>query len=288
MFDFRYHALSLTAVFVALALGLLLGVAIGDSGLVSSADRKLRNSVQADVRRANDRAEAIQEQLDASNRFGRAAYPLLTGGRLTGQSIGLVFMGPASKAIDDDVKEALRDTGASLRSVAVISEPLDLADIARRAKGTRYESLADAADPPDLELVEKFGFRMGAQYASPGKLLPREQSAVFDVFNGRLAPLSGVVLAYDPRDLEGTSADVRDRFENGFVDGLRAAQVPVVGVETTSAKPSRISWYKDRKVSSVDNVDSISGRAALVFALLGAQGAFGERDGATLLPDFTP
>jgi len=39
MFDFRYHALSLVSVFLALVLGLLLGVAIGDRGLVSSAER---------------------------------------------------------------------------------------------------------------------------------------------------------------------------------------------------------------------------------------------------------
>jgi hypothetical protein len=37
MFDYRYHALSLAAVLFALALGVLIGVAIGDSNLVSSA-----------------------------------------------------------------------------------------------------------------------------------------------------------------------------------------------------------------------------------------------------------
>ena len=44
VFDFRYHALSLVAVFVALVLGLLLGVAIGDKGLVSSAENNMQAS----------------------------------------------------------------------------------------------------------------------------------------------------------------------------------------------------------------------------------------------------
>ena len=35
MFDVRYHALSLAAIFIALVVGLLLGVAIGDKELVS-------------------------------------------------------------------------------------------------------------------------------------------------------------------------------------------------------------------------------------------------------------
>jgi Copper transport outer membrane protein, MctB len=52
VFDFRYHALSLVSVFLALVLGLLLGVAIGDKGLVSSAEHDVRASLRGDVRKA--------------------------------------------------------------------------------------------------------------------------------------------------------------------------------------------------------------------------------------------
>lgn len=287
MFDFRYHALSLTAVFVALALGLLLGVAIGDSGLVSSADRKLRNSLHADVRNANNRADAAKRELARAENFANQAYPLLTRDRLTSRSIGLVFIGSAAKSVDDGVKTALRDTGATLKSVAVVSEPLDLGELGNRAKGSRYETL-NAGTTPDLGLVENYGFRIGAQYVAPGRLLGRSRSSVFDVFNGKLAPLGGVVISYNPRDLDSVPAQVRDRFEQGFVAGIRASGVPIVGVETTTTNPSVIHWYRDRKISSVDNIDEVAGHTALVYALLGAQGTFGEREGATLLPDFTP
>ena len=60
MFDFRYHALSLVAVFLALVVGLLLGVAIGDQGLVSSAERDIRNSLRADVRDARAEADRLR------------------------------------------------------------------------------------------------------------------------------------------------------------------------------------------------------------------------------------
>jgi copper transport outer membrane protein MctB len=40
--DFRYHALSLVAVFLALGIGIVLGVTVGDS-LVSEADQNLRD-----------------------------------------------------------------------------------------------------------------------------------------------------------------------------------------------------------------------------------------------------
>ena len=46
-----------------------------------------------------------------------------------------------------------------------------------------------------------------------------------------------------------------------------------------------MNWFRDRELSSVNNIDETAGRAALVFVLAGAQGAYGRGDGAqALLP----
>jgi hypothetical protein len=285
VFDFRYHALSLVAVFIALAVGLLLGVAIGDAGLVSSAERDIRRSLRADVRRADDRAKSVQSDLDASRRYEREVYPLLVGGQLEGQQIGLVFLGSSSESMRDHIGAALKDTGGSLASVAVVREPLDLSALGGRARDTRYATMG-APDKPDLDLVEAFGFRMGAQYVAPGQLVKRECSEIFGAFNGKLAPLNAVVVVRDQPELDDPDDSVADRFEQGFLQGMRESDVPVVGAESVSTDPSQIPWFEDRDVSSVDNVNQSAGRAALVFALQGAAGAFGVKSTAqALLPD---
>lgn len=288
MFDFRYHALSLTAVFIALAVGLLLGVAIGDSGLVSSADQKIRESLRSDVKDADTRVKAAQAQIADDKRFQSDVYPLLVSGQLSGRSVGVVFLGDRDKDIADDVKDALRDTGAIIRSTAATGSPTDLADAGRVAAGTRYAELA-AATEPDLDLVGDFGFRMGAQYVNPGKLLQAERPTVFETFNGDLLPVDAVVVVYDPTSdtIKGYAKSARDRFDQKFVEGLRKSRIPVVGVERSSTDPSRIGWYKDRDISSVDDVEEIPGKASLVFTLLGTEGAFGRKGSASdgLLPD---
>ena len=71
------------------------------------------------------------------------------------------------------------------------------------------------------------------------------------------------------------------------MEGLRARGTPVVGVETLDADPSQVSWFKDHDLSSVDDVDDRVGRAALVFALAGQHGAYGQKstaDGGLLPP----
>ena len=49
MFSFRYHAMSLGAVFLALGIGVLLGVALGENGVVSGASKNLEKSLRGDL-----------------------------------------------------------------------------------------------------------------------------------------------------------------------------------------------------------------------------------------------
>ena len=286
MFDFRYHALSLAGVFIALVLGLLLGVAIGDAGLVSSAEHDIRTSLRVDVRRANQRADSVQSELEVSQRYEREVYPLLVAGQLEGARIGLVFLGGSSESIARHVKSALSGTGGTLANVAVVREPLDRGALAGRAEGTRYASVNADPDNPDLDLVEALGVRMGVQYVAPGPLIKRERATLFDAFNGGLEMLNAVVIVRNPPGMKGIDDRVAERFEQGFARGMHDTGIQVVGVEQTDTDPSQISWYEDRALSSVDSIDRNSGRAALVFALHGADGTFGVKSTAqALLPD---
>jgi len=60
MFDLRYHVASLAAVFLALIIGILVGVGIADRGLVDKARRSLLEqrvaSLQARLNQATQRS----------------------------------------------------------------------------------------------------------------------------------------------------------------------------------------------------------------------------------------
>ena len=281
MFDARYHVLSLAAVLVALVLGLLLGVAIGDSGLVSSAERRIRADLRSDVRAANQRADDLQGTVAQQERFEREVYPLLVTGQLEGQDVGVVFLGRTSDAMVGNVREALRETGGRLRTVVTVREPVDVGGLAEGAKGTRYERLAQ-----DGDLLEPLGRRLGVQMVEGGRLLGRVARPLFSTRAGPLRPLDAVVVVRDPASLEGEAADRRDALEDGLVRGLREAGARATGVETRDTDPSQVPWYRDRDLSTVDNVDDTAGQAALVFVLAGAEGDYGVKDTAdALLPN---
>jgi hypothetical protein len=281
VFDFRYHALSLISVFLALVLGLLLGVAIGDKGLVSSAERDVRASLRGDVRKAQRESEQLRAQLDEQNRFLQEAYPLMVGSRLIGERVGVVTLGDISDSEIENVRDALEATGARLTSVASLRTPLDLPALSHASLGTPYQNLQT-----DPKLAKRFGERVGAGYmAGGGRLLQRVRRALLASSSGALGGVDSVVVIREPRTFQKPQQDVLNSFEDGLMTGLGGNNGTVVGVETTDTKPSQVGWYRDHGMASVDDVDQLPGRAALVFALAGADGAFGTKSSAdALLP----
>ena len=277
MFDFRYHALSLVAVFLALMIGLLLGVAIGDQGLVSSAERNVRDSLRKDVRQANARSADLRRELNQRDRVDEALYPLLVEDRLAGQRIGLVGLGDLPDSTIRAVRDALENTGGRLSGVAVVGEP-----VPSGAAG----SVKGASDPPTNGDYSRLGREVGSNLVVGGKLTKGTSGSVLSSSSGKLNGLNGVIVFHAPRDLSGDDAATTDAFEAGFVDGLKSGEAEVSGIEETDTEPSQIQWFKDRGLPSVDNVDTLAGHAALVFVLPGANGSYGEKDSAqALLPN---
>jgi hypothetical protein len=280
VFDFRYHALSLAGVFLALVVGLLLGVAIGDKELVSSARQDIRDSLRSDVRRADGERDAAKAQLSAEQEYADKAYPILTDGRLRGRKIGLVTLG-ASDISPDAVRKWLDPSGASLSLVAELDDDVDMKALAEGARGTRYEGI-----DKDPKLVEELGRRAGIQMVTGGRLIGRLRTALLQSTSGEFGQLDGVIVARPSKPPKDKLEAARlATLQDGVVRGLAQTGVKVVGIEGRDADPSQIGWYRDRELSTVDNVDEAAGHAALVFVLAGADGAFGRRDGAQdLLP----
>jgi hypothetical protein len=286
MIDYRYHALSLAAVMFALALGVLLGVAIGDSNLVSSAKSGIVHNLSSEVEGARREAAHLQERLGQEQAFANSLYPLTVHGLLSGRSIGLVFLGESSDQVNAIVRTATAQAGAGVATVIAVREPLDLGGIAREAGGTHYAALAGST-----ALLGRFGEVVGRELVDGGAqvahgLLGRVRASLLSAFDGQLTRLEGlVVVRAQPSGMSAAQARASAVLESALIAGARGAGVPVVGVELTGTAPSQVSWYKSRGISSVDDLDTVPGQAALILALDGYQGNFGIKPTAeSLLP----
>ncbi len=290
MFDYRYHALSLAAVLLALAVGVVIGVAIGDSNLVSSAKNGIVADLNSEVNGARRQVGQLQDQLADEEAFANGLYPLAVHDLLSGRSIGLVFLGSSSDNVNGLVRSAVTQAGGDLTIVVAVREPLNLQGIGSEAAGTHYAALAG-----DPALITRFGELAGRQLVSGGQqvdreLLSRVRGSLLGAFDGQLSKLEGlVVVRADPTGMSPEQSEASAAFETGLLNGVAAVGVPAVGVELIGTEPSQVPWYKSKNLSSVDDLDAPAGQAALVYALAGAHGAFGIKPTAdSLLPSAVP
>src|SRR5919199_5847896 len=154
MFDLRYHVASLAAVFLALVIGILVGVGLSDRGLVEKARRGLLEQritkLEGDLDGARRRADDLAAQQRATQAFVSETYPTLMANRLRGKQIALVFLGPADGRVRTELERALHDAGATgWVRVRALKLPLDVPQIDRTlaTRGPYRRYIGDARLP---------------------------------------------------------------------------------------------------------------------------------------------
>ncbi|HEV7616130.1 MAG TPA: copper transporter [Solirubrobacterales bacterium] len=277
----RYHASSLIAVFLALAIGILIGAEFGGDALTSTR-RNLEASLVNNLQDARSRTDELNGQLGRSNEFADRVYPVLTRGRLEGRRIAILALGDLPSEDTAAVEEALAPTGAKLAGVGVVREPVDLNGLAEDLAKTRF---ADIAENPDS--LTALGVGLGRQLVVGGTLPEVVRGQLFSRASGNFGALDGVIVVRDqPQDMGPVQRANASTFESGLMSGVTATRTPAVGVETSTADPSSISFFQGNDLSSVDDVEATAGQLALVFSLLGAEGSFGVKSSADrLLPE---
>lgn len=277
----RYHATSLIAVFLALAIGILIGAEFGGDALTSTR-KNLEASLVNNLQDARSRSDELNGQLGRANEFADRVYPVLTRDQLDGKRVAIVALGGLPSEDTAAVEEALGPTGAKLVGVGVVREPVDLNGLAEDLAKTRF---ADVRRNPDS--LTALGVGLGRQLVVGGTLPEVVRGQLFSRASGSFGGLDGVIVVRDqPQDMGPVQRTNANAFEGGLLSGITATRTPAVGVETSTVEPSSIAFFQGNDLSSVDDIEMTAGQLALVFSLLGAEGSFGVKGSADrLLPE---
>ena len=277
----RYHATSLIAVFLALAIGILVGAEFGGDALTNTR-RDLERSLVGNLQDARSNADELSGELGRSNEFADRVYPVLTRDRLEGKRIAIVALGGLPGEVTGAVEDALEPTGARLVGVGVVREPVDVAGLAGDLAKTRF---ADLRRDPDA--LTELGTGLGRQIVVGGTLPELLRGQLFSRASGSFGALDGVIVVREePQDMGPVQRAKANQLESALLGGITATRTPAVGVETSEVEVSSISFFQANDLSSVDDIDLRAGQLALVFGMLGAKGSFGFKGSADrLLPD---
>lgn len=288
MFDLRYHVVSLTAVFLALAIGILVGVGISGRGFVDRAERVRLNGdiaqLQSQLDETSARADALVVEQRAAQQYIRDTYPVLAEGRLTGKRVGLLYVGSIDPAVDGPVRDAVTTAGGRVVRVRALLMPFPTEAIE-----------AELRSQPALA-----GYVGEGHLGDLGRDLARElvgagPTPLWDALGDKLleersgtprGELDGVVLVRPGPAQRAGSA----RFLDGLYAALSGTGVPVVGVEAGTRQKSALPVFRAHRLSTVDAVETPAGRLALALLLGRAEaGSYGtEETDRSILPPIEP
>jgi hypothetical protein len=290
MFDLRYHVTSLAAVFIALLIGILVGVALASLGLGHSE----RKSLEDYLRRAQNRADALQtavgsmqQQNRADSSFVNDTYNALMTDRLKDKRVAVLYVGSVDHTIQSEIATTLKDAGGGTPSrLYAVQVPIDAAAIDKRLGNN--PALAQYAGPDRLR---QLGQQLGRAFVTGGKMPIWNALHTMIVqeatprFGASRRPVDAVIVVRTADPQTGDSAP----FVKGLYEGIGNAGVPAVGVAQSRDPFTAKPVFQDAQLSTIDDVDLDAGKLALAIVLSqpASRADYGVNT-SDLLPPVTP
>lgn len=276
MINLRYHIVSLTAVFLALGLGILAGTTVIDQEVVEvlrANTRALQNQFNA----MRDQRDALQDQIDLFEGFADVVVPPLLQGVLAGRAVVIV----ADRGAGGDMLGALADAftlaGAKRPTRITLTDrwALDQAATAQQL-ATVVGAGSSSRDTVIAEAAARMASRLGGSSdpRSQGDLLAElEDSGFLDIDDlpqtGSFPAANALIVIAASGAEDATPSE--DAFFIPLLKRLSSTRIvgvaEALGVPQSFAEKVRGDRSLARSVCTVDHADTVAGRLSLVYGL---------------------
>jgi hypothetical protein len=300
MINFRFHIASLIAIFLALALGVVMGSTVIDRAIVDGLRDRI-DEVEKNANNVRDRNDELEKQLDALNLYSAQSASYAVRNELTDQPVAIV----AERGVDEDQvraqAELLRDAGAVVPGILWLESGWNLdddktADALRTALGSTTQNAkrlredglqalagrlatggAVPGEPDVIDALAKAGFvtleGVGDEDVSASSFpVPGSRALLLG------GPASAITARTTTADLASALVGTNTRTAVGELDGDDATD------RGAWLAPIRDDEQLRAAISTIDDVDRVEGQVAATLALAalgrGVVGSYGVGAGA--------
>ena len=295
MIDFRYHLVSIVAVFLALAIGIVLGSTELQGPAYNLLD-KTTSKLQSELGQVSSQRDTAQQQATEGEMYAQAVEPTVLHDLLTGQRLLIVTEPGAQSSVVSGISSAALAAGAS------ITGQINLATKFFDTRGTAQDSLnqttLDVAQAAGLQLDSSATYQQQAVQVIASEILVKtpasststgkaagdqgtEASTMLQAYaasqflstTGQPASSATLVVVVTPQNPPADgSTDQLDQVLIPLVTELAAksSATVVVGSSAGSGAGSPIAVLRSNNVSSqvstVDNADLVAGQTVAMQA----------------------
>ena len=279
-FGFKYHVVTVAAIFFALTVGLVVGSLLLSPKIADQQTRQIKNL--GDVVTNDFRLNKAQK--DRADKALAEFVPAAVKGKLAGALVAIVQTGNYPDAVGD-ARLGLQQAGAQVVSVTTIDHGMDRPNDVLEPALANLNKI-DGRFPTDrTALAQQIASIIVHGDASPSSLVPTLEHENYmhaetgtDYTQGALIVI--IVAGSQPEGLDRVS-----NVDQPLVAALQKLGADVLMCEPTEAHVSDVDAYRQNKIgiTTVDNIDDPIGRGSLVFAIHGEIGDYGVKPTASAI-----
>lgn len=265
--NIKFYAVSIVAIFAALGIGIFIGFSMDTKEFITEQQEGLIDLLEAQfesITNENEELTIENKELLSSyknkNEYIENSYSHIVPGKLEGLKVAIIETNPdyVTSGIGRDIELA----GGKVVNVTTLNGKLFSSD---SYKESLKEIINIISSKDKVDGIDKF---VDAGYVS-----------IMGNFDEDVDQL--IICGGASRE---ESVRVRE-VDKMIIDMAKKEGIPTLGVEKSSVHMSYIDKYKEYKIGTVDNVDTVMGRIAMVLAIGNETGNYGVKGTAdSVLP----
>ena len=272
--NMKYYIVTISAIFIALGIGLLLGFNLNSDGVFSKQQTQMVNqledkfkNIKSENQRLEDKTLNLTKENENLNTYIESTYGSVVDNRLLGKNIGIIQT--SEDYFFPNVKDFIYKAKGNIAFEVVIKDTIKDFDfnILNTELGITIKDKNELVQYICKMLFENKNVDFVNKLSEKGLIEVK-------LLNLNFEKLDNVVI-------EGGSISEKNNFDlkdKNIISYFKSKNVALVGAERVDSKFSFVQMYKKNKISTIDNIDSILGEISLIMVLQGKEGHFGVKE----------
>lgn len=280
----RHFVITIIAIFLSLGVGILIGALMDSQQLFIDQQKELVMQIEEEFdgfKQKNyelmNKIELYKGKIEKNDKFVNNIYDFLISDRLEG--LNILFL----KIYDDnqylDVENTLKDSGINrILKLSIIDESkLDSYEVVKQLKD-KFNIEGNDIDEIRRNTIRKLFKEICSNKYSDLSYYLKEKE-IIDCDRDIFTNFDYVIVADDSFEKNGKLQKGKDS-NSIIIEMLKASNIPMIAIERSDKKVSSISYYKEKGISSVDNINTKYGKIAMIMVMSGKNGTYGEKESA--------
>lgn len=285
--NLKYYVVTIVAIFLAIGIGIFIGIMMDGQDLIVDQQQQIVTQLQLKFDEFKQKHDELQKRIDfltiereKNIKFIDKVYPEIVMNKL--KNLDVLIIETSEDYSYLGLYDSFEKAGVNSVSSLLIKDSFLLNDLSHAQQvAIDFDLKGYTIEEIQEQLIELLcNALVSGNYEIMNSL---KEKIMIDFPDQMKLPVNSIIIASGSINEE---KNILNKIDLPLIHYFKNNNIPVMAVEKTSVIYSNIPEYKKARVSTVDNVDTVIGKVALMMVLSGQEGNFGEKETAeALIPE---